>query len=520
MVGDGEIRFNKGKDPDGDTFSLSLLIEALQERPGPVVRFYIETAYRPNDVSDPDTRGADHFSFDFLEKRKDLENFDEVWLFGDEIILPGPSPVPMRDDEVCVLFKWMENGNGVFATGDHTNLGEALNSNIPRVRSMRKWQNDTPPAGGRDRHDTLRSGDGVNYFEDDQGDTIPQEILPEPYPYKNIKNSVEYHHPLLCGQAGAIKVLPDHMHEGECCVPPLDLPMVLSCPALDLPVQDFPDQGGVKPMPQLVARSQAVGRHTTIKIIGGVRIEDVPVEPIPFIAIAAYDGHPINRGRVVVDSSFHHFVNVNLTGFANGDKSVPNQGLYAYEEIKSYFRNIGVWLAPKDVQRSIFIRALWEARWRSRLAFELKNVPEEFVLDEHWRIVQDIAISARKVIDHILSRCLSLEWAIDIINEAKVTDMELNLRVPWSGVKPLDSDLTTDFDAEELINTVIGGAIFALAHKFRSKEGVPDNLSLEQVEGEIKGGVKIGVQCYLKAISQSITDLRALSDNFVIAFGL
>lgn len=517
MVGDGRIRFNEGTNADKDDYSLTLLIETLQEIPGSIVRFKIETAYRPTTPS-PDNRGADYPNFNFVEKSEELKCFDEVWLFGDHIFIIADNPPRMSDEEIAVLFDRMERGKGVFATGDHSDLGGAMNARIPRIRRMRKWFSFSsimlPLGDGPGRHDTLRPRSDGKYYEVDEGDKIPQDI--NVALYTEVFSTREYPHPLLCGRGGIIKVLPDHMHEGECCVPPLDLGASMA--TMPFPNQDFPSGGSINPMPQIVAHSYAPEPHITIRKNGTPG--PTRVESPPFVSIAAYDGYLIGKGRVVVDASFHHFVNLNLAELAKGDKSVLNRGIHAYEEIQNYHQNIGIWLAPEDLQGQIFILALWEARWRSRLYFELKNIPLEFILEEHWPIVLKIGAIARKVLDRMMSCCFSLERTIKTINECKTGDMDFNLDVPWSPVQAVDDYILADFNLVDLVNAAIGGAVFVLALKFRKKEDVPDNISVQQLEGYVKLGVKIGIKSYLQSINQSVRNLRALSEKFMNSFVL
>jgi hypothetical protein len=46
---------------------------------------------------------------------------------------------PALASEAAAVAQFMENGGGFFATGDHQNLGGTLCSQLPRVRSMRRW---------------------------------------------------------------------------------------------------------------------------------------------------------------------------------------------------------------------------------------------------------------------------------------------------------------------------------------------------------------------------------------------
>ena len=64
--------------------------------------------------------------------------------------------------------KFMQLGGGVFATGDHADLGAGMCMDIPRVRSMRFWRAaNTPSANQLDRITTnLPGSDDVYQFDD------------------------------------------------------------------------------------------------------------------------------------------------------------------------------------------------------------------------------------------------------------------------------------------------------------------------------------------------------------------
>ena len=112
-----------------------------------------------------------------------------------------PKYSPLRDDELKVLAEWMDRGGGVFATGDHWNLGASMCSRIPRVRTMRKWTVDqgVPPQHGPTRHETTQGLPGVVTGYEHEEDTVPQPIEPVYRPTATsiaIRNYVP--HPLLC----------------------------------------------------------------------------------------------------------------------------------------------------------------------------------------------------------------------------------------------------------------------------------------------------------------------------------
>src|SRR5258708_6161783 len=83
-------------------------------------------------------------------------------------------------------FVVMDGGGGVFATGDHEDLGVVLNGRVPRVRSMRKWywpnpgplgEPIAPDALGTGRIETTQPGHNETFIHfDDQSDDIPQPL--------------------------------------------------------------------------------------------------------------------------------------------------------------------------------------------------------------------------------------------------------------------------------------------------------------------------------------------------------
>ena len=73
--------------------------------------------------------------------------------------------------------------------------------------------------------------------------------------------------------------------------------------------------------------------------------------------ISAYNGHNVDVGRIVADSTWHHWFDINLTGiaappspYAGFDDTLA--GRNALRQIDAYFLNVGVWLAPPSCQAS------------------------------------------------------------------------------------------------------------------------------------------------------------------------
>jgi hypothetical protein len=363
-------------------------------------------------------RGCDVVGFRFDQpflvegKIKTLADYDLILFFP-----INPSAVDSAEslqNEAEAISLFMENGGGFFATGDHENLGAPLAQLIPRVRSMRRWffdenshdspsqpgPNGEPPAPsalGPDRHDTLQPNPDLSSYAfqfEDQSDEIAQPINPTLFgrlPGPGLGTAQGYPavfrwpHPLLCSPDGLVSYLPDHIHEGWCEVPG-DLTKTFSIAGSSL--DEYPLLGTDRLAPDVVATGTVIGGHTTPSLLTNDTPSTHQTIAATFGVICAWDGHRVGRGRVVVDSTWHHFFNINLTG----DLSlIPSQGFWdqrvrgflvddgngnpvpndTYKRIQWYYRNIVYWLIPANRKAGIWWRSLIELSQMSRFGEEL-----------------------------------------------------------------------------------------------------------------------------------------------------
>lgn len=308
-------------------------------------------------------------SFRFTQDGFDINAFDQIWFFGDRPGLNANLPTdgddligqakysPMGDDELKILAEWMERGGGVFAAGDHTLLGASMCSRIPRVRTMRRWTRaqGVPEFANAARNETL-----VHFSHPlaEEGDRWPQQI----YPVYRVDPSVPWlagrsPHPLLCGENGVIDHFPDHMHEGAVFEDddvrldqPLGIPgyngveypevpiVVSPTAAAEAPAaRRGPEPFRNRPVPHVVAHGLTTNQEST---------------PRRFGMIGAYDGDSVGLGRVVVDSTWHHWFSMNLVGFRNEAPSL-------YRGMQNYYRNVALWLATPEQRASMLFAATW-----------------------------------------------------------------------------------------------------------------------------------------------------------------
>ncbi len=363
---------DQSSDPaSGDQyFGLSEFVRSLTGPLPFLSHFAVTTAHRDTDVGH--AAEIENFRFD----QHNLSQYDEIWLFG--VAGPGETNTPMSDAELAALATFMDGGGGVFATGDHENLGVELNGRVPRVRSMRKWywpapgpngEPAAPPALGSNRIETTQPGHGepdpASVFFDDQSDDIPQPITPRWYfERRSVLFGWRYPHPLLCGPKGTITVLPDHMHEGEV-ITPWDLGASLTFAGKTF--VEYPTVSGRQPAPEIVAWGRVLPETDTATEPAHVGDPTDIANPRTFGVVGAYDGHGAGVGCVAVDSTWHHFFDINLIG----DPIAPapkNQGFRAslsgqaaLADIESYYRNIAVWIARPQTHARLFAAAAWFA---------------------------------------------------------------------------------------------------------------------------------------------------------------
>jgi hypothetical protein len=250
-------------------------------------------------------------------KQDTLNSYDEIWfLLGKESVVG--KLLPLTNDEIKELHEWMNRGGGVLLCGDHASesrdqkgdpifegLGAHVGSLIPRAGQMRIWHG---LPGIRTAMADTTGVDEEAMGRQAEADATPQRLLLP-------RDSAGQAHPIFRDSSDRIlDQFPDHQHEGE----------------VKVPVGvDFPGNREVT----IIAKgiSWRFGRTYDL--------------------LAAWDGHAVvtddpelNYGRILVDSSFHHYVDHNLNAIvkAGGD---------AWKEIRTIFRNQAAWLAPVGIKR-------------------------------------------------------------------------------------------------------------------------------------------------------------------------
>lgn len=246
-------------------------------------------------------READANGDDAVLSALDSSDFDELWLFA----IDSGDGLSKSDCEGITRFR--KRGGGIMTTRDHQDLGSSL-CTLGGIGAAHFFHSHNPdPDESRNCRDdaATESISWPNYHSGNNGDY--QLITP-----------VEPVHDLLLNPnspSGMIECFPAHPHEGAVGVPAkADDARVIA-----------------------TGKSKTTGRPFNL-VVAFERSKDA-------------EGNLLGRG--IAESSFHHFVDYNwdpdLGGPSfieeapgNGFKREPNR----LEDIKTYVRNLAVWLAP------------------------------------------------------------------------------------------------------------------------------------------------------------------------------
>jgi hypothetical protein len=353
-----------------DSFGIATVIELLRNAQVGCMRFNVDIALRdastPAVMSNPGPTEPKYvgFRFNMTDGGTDvIDKYEQIWCFGfkpnnsgssNDAIIDQAFAMPASDAELIKLDSWMKvRQGGLFGTGDHHFLGASMCRRIPRLGTMRRWTNadGVPPQFSPARIDTLRppspayepgAPGGPAVLDNDlhQGDLTVQPI--QWVPWQTVYGPIftrKRPHPVLCHPTlGPINVMPDHAHEG----------LIVESPNLAAPKKfngemEYPDaiDGGPKPEPEVIAYGSNLG-HPPYNFR---KLEQPARSRNPMISV--YDGHRAGVGRVATDSTWHHWMDVNIDALKAADND-------DWKKISRYFINLAVWLNPPGYSTDCF----------------------------------------------------------------------------------------------------------------------------------------------------------------------
>ena len=487
-------------------FCLSILRRLLEEYDSQFVQFRLKVVNRYQGCIDGQ-KPVPPAPFTITEKLLEDEDVDEIWFFGwfqanaGETFSQSLGTKQNQLDpesEVGVLREWMDRrGLGVLISGDHSNprpggkvtdppesficLGKALGHLVPRAGRLRVW--DGPPnLLPRDKAlNTLVETGGTTDPDKLQGDPTPQKLAlvnvategGQPQPHRLFLGRDEN------GQDVTIDVFPDHQHEGE----------VVALKSLDGDWPPFDGQEPEKkePKPVIVASGYDKVRNLSVPVLG------------------VYDGDVHDVGRIVADSSWHHYFDENLIGFA--ESGSPTLGL-----LGQFYRNLALYLAPLKKRQQISREMV---KW---------VVTHPGVLEEIGTEPPALGRPALRYLSRVATRCEIAEmFHVESLPARKKNDSFSDFPMPVAGEAGMvpSQELLLGSIVDEHFRVAVArmNAELAEAEKLaagtpRADDGAapPTQVNLPADDDEIIAeGIKKAFRYHQDRLEQIASDARALS---------
>ncbi|MBV8887410.1 MAG: hypothetical protein JO235_25910 [Chroococcidiopsidaceae cyanobacterium CP_BM_RX_35] len=242
-------------------------------------------------------READADGNDLVLSQLDRSNFDELWLFA---VDTGDG---LTKKDCAGINAFHQRGGGIFSTRDHQDLGCSICS-LGSIGALHFFQTHNP-----DPDESRRCIDDIytktiswpNYHSGRNGDY--QKIIPLEPVHELLHNPVS--------PSKFIEFLPAHPHEGAVGIP-----------------------DGEKNARVIAVGKSLVSHHSFNLAVAVEHVKD-------------------GQGRVVAESTFHHFADYNWDtemGCPSFVDEPPGDGMEteprALEDVKTYVRNLALWLVP------------------------------------------------------------------------------------------------------------------------------------------------------------------------------
>jgi hypothetical protein len=478
IVTDGGLNFDTG----GSGLSEFLTtFNRLETESSININYRVTLAHRGAIVNSPNPVVVNHISNFNFATSVNLNDFDQVWLFG---ISSGGA---IGANEVTAIENYMNGGGGLFATGDHGSLGRTMGGSIPRVRDMRFWDNtplgstnDTNEVSmnGRRRNDTNkpRPGNATATSFDHQSDEFPQRIAVRtfgngmPHPLLSINTAIR--------PSGIIDIMPDHPHEGEC-----------------TPETSF-TVNGVTVSTQIIATSFVPGGNTS-----GTKAQ---TDPHCFPSISVFDGRLANVGRIVIDSTWHHFVNINLNGAGSSQPGLTNAD---FDVVQHYYMNIARWMTRRKFMLCMIKLIAFDLFKNSQLIEASLNEPNKNIKEISLADLSSIGALAEEVLATKYNPAFARTILLEIFEEKRKELVNtLNVWQPKARAKDKEDNYYQNWINTDLILwTSIGAGFIALRDDKEINSDKFTEKSLDKVLDVFAGGLDFGFTASVQNLSSSFT---------------
>jgi len=477
IVCDGGLNFDTGG------FGLSEFLTTFNQLEATTwVDYRVTLAHRGVILNSPNPVVVNHLPNNFNFTSVNLNDFDQIWLFG---INSGGG---ITTSEKNAIATYMNGGGGLFATGDHGSLGNAMCGDIIRVKDMRHW-NDTPNSlndtnevsmTGRRRNDTNapHPGNASATTFDHQSDNVPQRIGVKkfgagflPHPLLSISTSIR--------PSGIIDIMPDHPHEGECA-----RETTFTVNSVAIPTQ-------------IISTSFVPGGNTS----GGKDSTD----PHCFPSISVWDGRAANVGRIVSDSTWHHFVNINLNGSGSAQGGLSTSD---FNVVRQYYMNIATWMTRRRFFLCWYRYIIFDLFVNSQLIEASLNNPTQNIKEISLADLNSIGALAEEILASKYNPAFARSFLLDLMEDynkdlAEVLDI-WRPSIEKKGTKNENDYYQNWLNLDLILWTSIGAGFIALRDDKEIVSEEMDEKDLERVVDVFAKGVNFGF----------ISSIQNLSSNF------
>jgi len=227
---------------------------------------------------------------------------------------------------------------------------------------------------------------------------------------------------------------------------------------------------------------------------------------------------------VLVDATWHHFININLVGQKDNPPTSPEKalgflspgGADHLEAIEEYFRNIAMWIAPASRRACMRWVAIWYLLWDQHLIEAVTpgthlRLGEATVLDFMW-----VGKHARDAIGRYAGQCQTIYWVLPLLEGLIPPGVLERLRpIPVPDLPDPPPDPIPWLDEEPLLDLALGGAVIALRDAYPN----PNDVNVEEAQDRADGLMRRGAATALQAGRESIAIAQRNLTSIVDAVG-
>jgi hypothetical protein len=181
------------------------------------------------------------------------------------------------------------------------------------------------------------------------------------------------------------------------------------------------------------------------------------------------------------------------------------------EEIKTYFRNIAVWISPASSISCMNRCWIWDLLWNHRVIEAVSTRSDVSFELADARYIFDVGRHARDVLGKHASQCQSLKLVIDIIDPI-LSEEVIELIDPWR-LSPRRPEQIPWTNLAPVVDLALGGALIALREEFPETDPDVRDEAEEVFEEVVNRGAKRALEMGAESMEESIEQFAALTDS-------